>query len=854
MTPVGPEPDCDKLWYKQPATVWEEALPIGSGRLGAMVNGSTDVDHLWLNEDSVWYGGAQNRVNPLASQNLSKVQELLFRDQAKEAEDLLSRTFTSMPPGKRHYQPLGDVFMHFGHRSEDATDGKAKVDQSTGLKAPDLDGRGRAGQLTDYRRSLDLKTAVAQTSYTMDGVKYAREYFASVSDHVVCVRLSADRSASISFKLRVHRCSLQEPIDVLNCMYDTIEIIPRGLLLKVRCGGEGAVEAAMGVMVVPLGGQEMECDEGSEVVVKRADSVLVIISGKTRETSFRNPDAGNAVLAKLLQSTARPWDELLARHLTIYSPLESRFTLNLGHSEVCRLPTDERLQRLKKSGSNDHSLDPCFTALLVKYSRYLLISCSLSGLPANIQGIWNQDFQPAWGSKFTININVQMNYWPAEVLNLSECHEPLFDFLERLAVRGRQVARGMYGCRGFVAHHSSDLWADAAPQDRYIPSTYWCLGGAWLCLHLWEHFLFTQDRAFLKRVWPVLREAALFFEDFLIEAPEDYLSADVEGEATEKGRKYLVIAPSTSCENTYFIPGTRTAASICVGSTWDSQILYELFTACAVATQVLDESQSQSNGKADVNYSQSREEDRKRYWAVLERLPPPRVGRHGQLQEWARDYEEAEPGHRHISHAFGLYPGYSLSTDRLQNALRVTLQRRLDSGGGHTGWSAAWLLCLYARLGDTEGAMGCLVDKLIGRSTLGNLLGDHPPFHIDGSFGLGAGVAEMLLWSHEENEIEVKLSKDKVRLLRLLPCLPREWEAAGQVTGLCCRGGWIIDLSWKAGSLVEAVIHASRTPAEVGKSQVLCCIDKTRLESGPGEILLEVERGQSVTLTGRWAV
>jgi alpha-L-fucosidase 2 len=776
----------DKLWYEQPAANWEQALPLGNGRLGSMVSGSPDVDHLWMNEDSVWHGGPQHRTNPFARDALPEVRELLLQQKVKEAEDLLSRTFTSMPAGKRHYLPLGDVYLHFGH----ATAKTGGVEALTGI--PDLTVSGADNDdATGYVRSLDLKTSVAETKYTFRGVDYTREYFASIADEVTCVRLTATRPASISFTLRVHRCSLDKPIDGLNCMYDSVEAIPQGLLLKAKCGGQGAVEAAMGVMVI-LEGAQAECLQGSEVVVRNADSALVLISG---ETDFRNPDAGSASISRLVQASRYSWDDLLSRHRAHYSPLYSRVSIDLGHSSACALATDKRIARVK-SGEEDE----CLIALLVNFARYLLISCSLSGLPANIQGLWNKDFQPAWGSKFTININVQMNYWPAEVLNLSECHQPLFDFIERLSVTGSQVAQEMYGCRGFVAHHSTDIWADASPQDRYIPSSYWCLGGAWLCLHIWEHYLFTLDGDFLRWAYPILKDAAVFFEDFLIE---------VDGK--------LVVAPSTSCENTYFIPGTRQAAAICIGATWDSQILHELFTACAGASRVLGHDDAAAN-----------------YESLLARLPQPKTGKHGQLLEWMEDFEEAEPGHRHISHAFGLFPGSSIHTPELKDALRVTLQRRLASGGGHTGWSAAWLLCLYARLRDPEAAHGML-SRLMSHSTLDNLFGDHPPFHIDGNFGLAAGVAEMLLQSQEKG------------VLTLLPCLPKQWEAGGSATGLCARAGIEVDLTWKDGLLVHARIHAKRT-----KVKVKCCIDENRLKGGPNEVELSLDLGQSITLSGVW--
>lgn len=773
------------LWYEQPASTWEQALPIGNGRLGAMVGGSTDIDHLWMNEDSVWYGGPQQRTNPAARDSLPVVRKLIQENKVKEAEELLRRDFTSMPRSMRHYEPLGDVFLDFSH-------GRWLADKGMEFAGiPDLT-RGPATEAVgDYRRSLDISTGVAETRYTHQGVEYKREYFASVTDEVVCVRVSASREGSVTFKIRVHRGIHDNPHQELNCIFDGLEAIPGGLLLKAKLGGQNANDAVMGVHVVVEG--DAECLVGEEIVVSGADSAMVFIAG---ETSYRNADPRLQVLARLEQASRRPWQDLYTRHTVRFASLYSRVSFDLGHSTGCSLPTDERLTRVKAG-----EIDSPLVALLVCYARYLLISCSLSGLPANLQGIWNQDFHPAWGSKYTININLQMNYWPAEVLNLSECHQPLFEHIYRLSVNGKKVARDMYGCRGFVVHHNTDIWADCSVQDRYTPASYWQLGGAWLCTHLWEHYLFTQDTEFLRWAFPILQDAAIFFEDFLIET---------DGQ--------LVVSPSVSCENSYYIPGTREAAAICVGAAWDSQILYELFNGCAEASRILGHPASAE-----------------KYCLLTSKLPKPKVGKHGQLMEWMEDFEEAEPGHRHISHAFGLYPGSSIKSDMLKDALRVTLQRRLSSGGGHTGWSAAWLVCLYARLRDPEGAHG-VIQQMLQHSILENLFDDHPPFQIDGNFGLAAGVAEMVLQSHEAGGV-----------IHLLPCLPKSWGQEGSVTGLCARGGLVIDIMWKDGRLVRAKITAVR-----GKFEGKCRINQSWLKAGSTELTLCLEDGESKTLTDVW--
>ena len=718
------------LWYTQPADDFNSALPIGNGRFGAMIYGRPGDELIQLNEDSVWSGGKRNRNNPNALEGFKKIRELILEERIPEAEELAFRKMQGINPNSRHYMPLGNL------------DIKMKLD----------------AKAKNYKRGLDLESAIAFTEFTVEDASFRREVFASEPDAVIAVHISAENA----------KINLSAGLDGREDYYDDNRPVKKNVILYSggSGGNDGILFAAALTAVSPDG---KIYTEGNRLIIENASEATLLISART--SYYVGEAYDEAAVMDVDYAAECSYDELRYRHECDYRELYSRvrLTLNDNSEGGCELPTDERILRMRGNDFDDkecdrHIHDNGLMVLYYNFARYLMISGSRPGsLPLNLQGIWNQEMAPKWGSRFTINVNTEMNYWIAESANLSECHLPLFDLIERMRVSGAETAKEMYGCKGFVCHHNTDLWGDCAPQDLWMPATIWPMGAAWLCLHIFEHYEYTLDIEFLKSQYETIKEAALFFTDYLIENKECQ----------------LVTCPSVSPENTY-LTENGVKGSLCAGPSMDSQIITILFNDVIKAAKLLDKDHSLI----------------KKLETMLEKIPKPEIGKYGQIKEWAVDYDEVEIGHRHVSQLFALHPADIITpykTPRLADAARATLIRRLVHGGGHTGWSRAWITNMWARLLDSDMVYENL-QKLLAYSTNPNLFDTHPPFQIDGNFGGASGITEALLQSHS-NEIN------------LLPALPTEWQS-GEVRGLRAKGGFEVSITWNEGKLVTAEIKS----------------------------------------------
>lgn len=771
-----------RLWYTSPAQHWLEALPIGNSHMGAMVYGGTDVEEIQLNEETFWSGGPHNNNSKTAIYYLNEVRDLIFQGREHETEDIINREFIKGPHGMK-YLTLGSLKLRFGHQN-----------------------------VTDYERELDLTRAVCNTTYVCQGVRYSRTVFASLADGVVIVKMKASKRGKLSFSMS-YDCPLPTAVTAASTSKGTPQAVGEMKATIDGVGHEG-VEAALTAKCKSVVRSDGKILAGNDsLTVTGATEATIYISAATNFVNYSDVsgDADEKNCEMLEAAMRLPYQQLMKRHTDKYQKLYNRVKLTLpseGGNHL--LPTAERLEKFY--GSKDNGM----VALLFNYGRYLLISSSQEGgQPANLQGIWNNRLKAPWDSKYTININTEMNYWPAEVCNLTETAVPLFDMIRELSVTGAQTARDMYGCRGWVAHHNTDLWRVAGPVD----GAKWGMfpnGGGWLSTHIWDHYQYTLDEDFLREYYPILKGAAQFYLDFMVER---------DGE--------LLVVPSVSPEH----GGKGKASNVTAACTMDNQIVHDVLNQACKAAKILGE-----DSALQV-----------RLTAAIGKLPKMRIGKYGQLQEWREDLDNPKDQHRHISHLYGLYPSNQISpftTPELWKAAEVTLRQRGDEA---TGWSLGWKTNFWARMLDGDHAYKILSNMLRllpddsktkefpeGR-TYPNLFDAHPPFQIDGNFGATAGIAEMLMQS----------DLDSCAVIFLLPALPSKWDH-GSVSGLKARGGYEVDIVWSDSKLKSATLLPSHTGQLIVRTKTPIkqgILQKTYDHIGVYEYVLDAEAGKPIRIT-----
>ena len=745
-----------RLWYKQPAKEWIEALPLGNGRLGAMVFGNPVNEVIQINEESIWAGSKINNNNPNALIHLKELQQALFNSEYDKAKKIAEGNFVGTPPEVRSYQPLGNLLIDYQWESAPA----------------------------DYSRQLDLETGVATTDFSVGDKKYTQKVWISAPDNLLVVQIESKNGGVINSSFSLIRVK-----DAV------VQVLPAGIIKLTGqiVDAENPRKGPGGSHMKFSGELRLKTDKGTvsatdtSLVVSNAKSITVVLTAATDynidKLDFdRAIDPENTCKTILDQAAGYSSKVLEQRYLRDYQAIFGRLKLDLGTDTLTNLPTDERLNSVINGGSDNGLM-----ALYFQYGRYLLMGSSRTPgvLPANLQGIWNQDFEAPWNADFHTNINLQMNYWPAENCNLSETSEPLSNFMAKLVEPGSVTAKEMYGTAGWTLHHLTDPFGRTGVADGVWGLT--PMNGPWMTFPVYEHFLFTRDTTFLKNVaYPMLKGSAEFVLGSLVTSPEGY----------------LVTNPSHSPENTFYDQATKTKSMLTYSATIDIEIANALFDYCAEAASILN---------TDKDLIEKLKE-------VQKQFPPIKINSKGCIQEWMRDFEEPEPGHRHMCHLLGLYPlsQFTPETPELFEAAKASIERRLSQGGGHTGWSRAWIINFYARLQNGEKAYENVL-KLLAKSTLPNLFDNHPPFQIDGNFGGTAGIAEMLLQSHNG-------------IIRLLPALPQAW-AEGEVKGLCARGGFEVNMKWKNYQLIGAAIFSKKG----GESDLIYNGKKQKIVLRPGE-------------------